>query len=118
VFEIKFFILGKEMNMKHNFKKLFAFLLATFMLASMALVAVPVGAEITETITLVPNEDNFVNGVRIRFETSGTDSYAKIENGKLVVKMKQGDLLWFPDLTIKDTTTSIVYEMIADKDGI
>ena len=104
--------------MKHNFKKIFAFLLATLMLSSMALAVVPVGAEITETITLVPNEDNFVNGVRIRFETSGTDSYAKIENGKLVLKMKQGDLLWFPDLTIKDTTTSIVYEMIADKDDI
>lgn len=104
--------------MKHNFKNFFAFLLATLMLSSMALTVIPVSAEVTETITLVPNEDNFVNGVRIRFETSGTDSYAKIENGKLVLKMKQGDLLWFPDLTIKDTTTSIVYEMIADKDDI
>lgn len=104
--------------MKLNFKKIFAFTLALLMLSSMAMAAMPVGASNTETITLVPNEDNFVNGVRIRFETSGTDSYAKIEDGKLVLKMKQGDLLWFPDFTIKDTTTTISYEMITDKDDI
>ena len=104
--------------MKHGFKRVFTLALAVLMLSSLMLSAVPVAAETTDTITLVPNEDNYVNGVRIRFETNGTDSYAKIEDGKLVLKMKQGDLLWFPDLTIKDTTTTISYEMIADKDDI
>lgn len=104
--------------MKQKIKKTFSFLLAVLMLTSVMLIVIPVSAEIAETITLVPNEDNYVNGMRIRFETSGTDSYAKIEDGKLVLKMKQGDLLWFPDLTIKDTTTSIVYEMIANAGGI
>ena len=108
----------RKKTMKHNFKKIFAIAMATVMLLSMTFAVIPVAAGSDETIVLVPNEDNYVNGVRIRFETSGTDSYAKIENGKLVLKMKQGDLLWFPDLTIKDTTTTIVYDMIADKDDI
>ena len=73
------------MNMNQKFKKFFTFLLATIMLGSLVLTAIPVGAdEPVETIVFAPNEDNFVNGMRIRFETSGTDSYAKIENGKFL----------------------------------
>ena len=99
--------------MKHNFKKILAAMLAVFMLASMAAAAIPAGAEDDEAITLAPNEDNWVNGVKIRFETAGTDTYAKIEDGKLHLKMRGGDLLWFPELTVKDASTVISFDLIA-----
>ena len=103
---------------KHSFKKIMSFLLVAVMLSSIAAMAIPASAAVETPINLVPNVDNWVNGVRIRFETTGTDTYAKIENGKLSVRMNEGDLLWFPDLTVKDETTTISYEMTIEKDDI
>lgn len=103
---------------KNSFKKIMSFLLVAVMLSSIAAMAIPASAAVDTPINLVPNVDNWVNGVKIRFETTGTDTYAKIENGKLSVKMNEGDLLWFPDLTVKDDTTTISYEMTIEKDDI
>ena len=103
---------------KHNFTKLMAFMLTAMMLIGVLAAVIPASAAVETPIYIVPNEDNWVNGVKIRFETTGTDSYAKIEDGKLVLKMKQGDLLWFPELQIKDETTTLKYEMIINKDDV
>lgn len=93
-------------------------MLVVLMIAGIFAMAIPASAAVETPIYLVPNEDNYVNGVKIRFETVGTDTYAKIENGKLVLKMAQGDILWFPDLAIKDETTEIKLDMIIDKDDV
>ena len=103
----------REAFMK-EYKKILSLFITTVMLLSLVVMAVPVSAAVETPITLVPNEDNYVNGVRIRFETTGTDTYAKIDGGKLNLKMKEGDLLWFPDLNVKDTTTSISYEIASN----
>ena len=71
---------------KHSFKKIMSFLLVAIMLSSIAAMVIPASAAVETPINLVPNVDNWVNGVRIRFETTGTDTYAKIENGKLSVR--------------------------------
>ena len=99
---------------KHNFKKILSFFLVAIMLCSTIIMAIPVSAAVDTPIDLIPNKDNYVNGIKIRFETTGTDSYARIENGKLVLKMKQNDLLWFPDLTVKDETTTISYQITSN----
>ena len=100
--------------MRHNVKKILAAMLAVLMLASMAAATIPAGAEVATPINLAPNEDNWVNGVKIRFETSGADTYAKIEDGKLIVKMIEGDLLWFPELTVKDATSTFSFNITAN----
>ena len=100
--------------MRHNVKKILAAMLAVLMLASMAAATIPAGAEDVETITLAPNEDNWVNGVKIRFETSAADTFAKLEDGKLILKMVEGDLLWFPELTVKDETSTFSFNITAN----
>ena len=100
---------------KHNFKKILSFFLVAIMLCSAMIIAIPVSAAVDTPIYLVPNEDNWINGVLVRFETSGTGTYAKIENGKLELEMVEGDLLWFPELTVKDTTSQITYEMTCNR---
>ena len=99
---------------KHNFKKILSFFLVAIMLCSTIIMAIPVSAAVDTPIDLAPNEDNWVNGVKIRFETAGTDTYAKIEDGKIKLKMNSGDLLWFPELTIKDATTTISYKITSN----
>ena len=101
--------------MKHNVKKFLAAMLAVLMLASMATAAIPAGAEVATPINLAPNEDNWVNGVKIRFETAAADTYAKIEDGKMVLKMKAGDLLWFPELTVKDETSTFSFDITSNQ---
>ena len=103
---------------KHTFKKLMSCVLVALMLTGAFAVAIPASAEESEAIYLVPNEDNYVNGVNIRFETISTNSTAMIKDGKLVLRMAQGDMLWFPDLTIKDETTQIKFNMTIDKDDV
>lgn len=97
--------------MKRNFKKIFSLLLVALMLAGMVFTAIPASA--ASTITLAPNEDNYINGVKVRFETYNQTSYAKIENGKLIVHMSEGDLLWFPGLTVKDATSAYTFENLS-----
>ena len=68
-------------------------------------------------IDLTPNADNWINGQNYRFETSGTDTYAKIERGVLKLKMNKGDLLWIPSLTVKDSTSAFTFEnMVPGRD--
>ena len=100
---------------KHNFKKLLSCVLVVLMLSGAFAMIIPANAAEDTTIYLVPNQDNYVNGVKIRFETTGTDTYAKIENGKLVLNMIQGDMLWFPDLAIKDETTKLQFDIFCDE---
>ena len=57
-------------------------------------------------IDLVPNADNWINGQNYRLETKNADSYAKIVNGNLVLKISSGDLFWIPTLTVKDDTSA------------
>ena len=69
-------------------------------------------------IDLVPNADNWINGQNYRFETKNADSYAKIENGKLVLKISAGDLFWIPTLTVKDATSAYsLSHVTTDTDG-
>ena len=78
----------------------------------------PVAPETPSVINLTPNADNWINGQNYRLETSKSDSYAKIENGKLIVKMSSGDLFWIPSLTVKDTTSEFSFtNMSTDTDG-
>lgn len=64
-----------------------------------------------ENRTILPNTDNWINGQNYRFETyQPASSYAKIEKGKLVLKMSEGDLFWIPTLTVKDTTSAFTFE--------
>ena len=70
------------------------------------------------TINLKPNADNWINGQNYRFETSNADSYAKIEDGKLILKLKSGDLFWIPSLTVKDTSSAFTFDnMTTDTSG-
>jgi hypothetical protein len=62
------------------------------------------------TITIVPNADNWINGHNYRLETTNADSYAKIEDGKLVLKLNVGDVFWIPTLTVKDTSSAFTFE--------
>ena len=66
--------------------------------------------ETPAVINLTPNADNWINGQNYRLETSGTDTYAKIEDGVLKLKMNKGDLFWIPSLTVKDATSTFTFE--------
>ena len=105
--------------MKKNFKKIMSLVLTVLMLVGTFSALIPMTASAEgETITLTPNADNWINGQNYRLETSSSDTYAKIENGKLYLKMASGDLFWIPSLTVKDTTSSYTFEnmLCADND--
>lgn len=91
-------------GMKHNFKKLFAFLLATLMLSSMVLTAIPVSAAGNDFPKQLANNENVVvNGVTYRFDRLSQNSESKAvvnPDNTITLTMKQGDLFWIPSVTL------------------
>ena len=96
------------------------------MLASLAAVAIPVGAgEATGYTEITPNTDFVHNGVTYRFDVreGNTDSYARInDDGSIEFKYAYGDILWFPEVKMTDTSalhaevTSIAHD--SDSSGM
>ena len=96
--------------MKKSFKKIISLVLTVLMLVGTMTMLVPVTAS-AETITLTPNVDNNINGQIYRFQTDSPEtSYAKIENGKLILNMGEKDVFWIPSLTVKDATSAYTFE--------
>ena len=111
---------------KSNFQKLIAFMIAAVMLASLVTVAIPIGAaEATGYTEITPNTDFVHNGVTYRFDVreGNTDSYARInDDGSIEFKYAYGDILWFPEVKMTDTSalhaevTSIAHD--SDSSGM
>lgn len=93
---------------KSKFQKAIAFIMATVMLASLAVVAIPIGAaETTGYTEITPNTDFVYNGITYRFDVreGNTDSYARINaDGSIEFKYAYGDILWFPEVKMTDTS--------------
>ena len=111
---------------KSKFQKLIAFIIATVMLVSLVTVAIPIGAaEATGYTEITPNTDFVHNGITYRFDVreGNTDSYARInDDGSIEFKYAYGDILWFPDVKMTDTSalhaelTSIAHD--SDSSGM
>ena len=111
---------------KSKFQKLIAFIIATVMLVSLVTVAIPIGAAgATGYTEITPNTDFVHNGITYRFDVreGNTDSYARInDDGSIEFKYAYGDILWFPDVKMTDTSalhaelTSIAHD--SDSSGM
>lgn len=99
------------MKQASKFQKAIAFIMATVMLASLAVVAIPIGAaETTGYTEITPNTDFVYNGITYRFDVreGNTDSYARINaDGSIEFKYAYGDILWFPD--VQATNASAIH---------
>ena len=91
---------------KHSFKKILSFLLVAVMLSSIAAMAIPASAD-TGYIEITPNTNFTHNGITYRFDVreGNTDSYARImADGSIELKYSYGDILWFPEIKMTDTS--------------
>lgn len=91
---------------KQNFRKILSILLVTVMLSSMVVMAIPASAD-TGYTEITPNTDFTHNGITYRFDVrdGNTDSYARImADGSIEFKYSYGDILWFPDVKMTDTS--------------
>ncbi|MBQ8818600.1 MAG: hypothetical protein IJZ83_08490 [Clostridia bacterium] len=91
---------------KHNFNKILSFLLVAVMLSSIIVMTIPASAD-TGYTEITPNTDFTHNGITYRFDVrdGNTDSYARImADGSIEFKYSYGDILWFPEIKMTDTS--------------
>ena len=91
---------------KHNFNKILSFLLVAVMLSSVIVMTIPASAD-TGYTEITPNTDFTHDGITYRFDVrdGNTDSYARImADGSIEMKYAYGDILWFPEIKMTDTS--------------
>ena len=108
--------------MRHTFlKKVIAVGLSIMMLVSAFAMAISVSAT-SEYVEITPNTDFVYNGITYRFDvrTGNTQSYARINaDGSIEFKYSYGDILWFPDVKMTETSAlhAEVTALAHDSDG-
>lgn len=91
---------------KQNLKKILSFLLVAVMLSSVIVMTIPASAD-TGYTEITPNTDFTYDGITYRFDVreGNTDSYARImADGSIEMKYSYGDILWFPEIKMTDTS--------------
>ena len=114
--------------MKHNFKKILSVLLtACMLLGTMAAMFTMTASAADEYVEITPNTDFTYNDITYRFDVrdGNTNSYARImADGSIEFKYAYGDILWFPEVKMTDTSalhaevTSIAHDSDSSGMGI
>ena len=96
--------------MKTTTKRFLSILLSVFMLFGTVALAIPamvVTASADDYTDVTPNTDFEYNGRTYRLDvySGNSESYAHINaNGTIDLKIRHGDMLWFPDVQMTDST--------------
>ena len=92
-----------------NRNRIFAILMSLAMLLGVFALAIPVAAD-DDYVEITPNTNFVYNGITYRFDVNSAntqgDTYARINpDGTIDVRLRHGDMLWFPDLQMTSSTT-------------
>ena len=108
--------------MKHNFKKIVSLVLTVVMLLGTMSVLIPtaVSAETADPIYLEKNKTTTINGITYRFDVpeSHTSSWARVNaDGTWEFHITNGDMLWFPDVEMTDSSANFIFAKHPYLDG-
>ena len=94
--------------MKNSLRKIISLVLTVLMLVGTVTMLVPITASAADSYTEITKNTDFVhNGITYRFDVrdGNTDSYARImADGSIEMKYSYGDILWFPEIKMTDTS--------------
>ena len=96
--------------MKSSFKKIISLFLTVLMLVGTVTMLVPITASAAndEPVYLEKNKTASINGITYRFDTTNADdaeSWARVNpDGSWEVSIRSGDMLWFPEIEMTDSS--------------